>query len=331
MNNKKILIISPDISLKGQPVSQRTQAYIDFFRSNDVEVINLVAPVTLMELVKLIFYIYKNKISNILITMPRFRNWTLLMLPGIHSILDIRDGWSIGIKSGYGGIYKPNKIKYLLSKITEYIGIKQANLTVTCTPGLQKYLQNLSGKKIILILNGYSNDDQNIVDKLLKENIFKTESTKVRYVCAGKFSEYGIDRVKKVIDKIHQQDIDKIIELNIVGASIEKNMWIKQYIIDEKYKNFNVYLIDRVSKKELFKIILESDIAISIIRDPEYDFGTKVFDYILCQKPILNYFDKQNPFLDYFGVTKTNILSEESFLREKFLNQYKKELLSILK
>ncbi len=40
--------------------------------------------------------------------------------------------------------------------------------------------------------------------------------------------------------------------------------------------------------------------GIALIRDPDYDFGTNVFDYIALGLPVLNYFSKPNPFTDYF-------------------------------
>lgn len=40
----------------------------------------------------------------------------------------------------------------------------------------------------------------------------------------------------------------------------------------------------------------------TILRDPSYDFGTKVYDYIALGLPVVNYFCEPNSFTDYFDV-----------------------------
>jgi len=333
--NKKLLILSPNFTLRGQPVAERTLAYDRFFKSNSIETKIKETPKNIFELIDIIKYIYKNNFNNILITMPPFRNWCLLLLPKVNTILDIRDGWSIAMKSGYGGTVKPNIFKASITRIIEYIGIKLSTLTITCTPGLEQYLQNLANKKILLIPNGYNDDDKRIVDSLRSTESDSTETKKdeIKFICAGKFSEYGVEKVKLVIDKIYNQYTNINITLTVVGANAQENNWIHKYIKQKNYKNITFHLLDRIQKNELYALILEHDMAITIIRDPDYDFGTKVFDYILCNKPIFNYFDTNNNFTkyfkNYFAVDKP--IFSASFLRSDLLEKDKENLLKVLK
>jgi len=326
---KKVLILSPDFLTKGSPVVERTLAYNNFFMINGVETKLIKTPKNLIELVRLVIFIYKNSYKNILITMPSFRNWSLLFLPKINTILDIRDGWSIAMKSGYGGTSKPNKKKYYFAKFIEKLAIKVSTLTITCTPGLQDYLQNISNKEVLLVPNGYSKEDQNIVNKLLSDN---KPNNIITFICAGKFSEYGKEKVILIIDKIEKKYKNKNIILKVVGADFKENKWIIDYIQKQIYSNIKYDYIDRVDRVQLYKLIIDSDVAISVIRDPSYDFGTKVFDYILCKKPILNYFDTENAFTEFFnGFFESNFSDKDiSFLRSDLLNSKKEKLLGNL-
>ncbi len=333
--HKKLLILSPNFTLRGQPVAERTLAYDSFFKSNSIETKIKATPKNIFELMYIIKYIYKNNFNNILITMPPFRNWCLLLLPKVNTILDIRDGWSIAMKSGYGGTVKPNIFKASITRMIEYIGIKLSILTITCTPGLQQYLQNLTNKRILLIPNGYNEEDKKIVNDLRSIESKNTEIKKdeIKFICAGKFSEYGVEKVKLIIDKIYQQYTNINIILTLVGANTQENNWVYKYIKQKNYKNITFYLLDRVQKKELYSLILKHDIAIALIRDPDYDFGTKVFGYILCSKPIFNYFDVDNNFTKYFKnyFTLGESIFSNSFLRSDLLEKEKENLLKVLK
>jgi hypothetical protein len=46
--------------------------------------------------------------------------------------------------------------------------------------------------------------------------------------------------------------------------------------------------------------MLNADFGLTIIRDPSYEFGTKIYDYIALGLPVVNYFDTANNFTRYF-------------------------------
>ena len=104
---KRLLIISPKNKV-GQPARERTLAFVAFFEENGISCEVLRFPNGPFELFKLIWHVYKSGYKNVLVTMPPFRAWSLCLLPGVNTILDIRDGWSIAIGTGYGGTSTPD-------------------------------------------------------------------------------------------------------------------------------------------------------------------------------------------------------------------------------
>lgn len=235
--------------------------------------------------------------------MPPFSNWWLFLIPKLNVILDIRDGWSIAMKTGYGGTSNPQPIKSFIAKKIETYVIKRSPLTITCTPGLQKYLTEISPENILLITNGYSQSDQEIVDELLEYDLSDKEWRKCGKrvaVCVGQFSEYGQEKVKKIIAKLDQLYPAQKIKIKLIGSDVDKNKWLNFWLLDNNYFNITVEIFSRMSRKEMYKTILQSDVGLTVIRDPNYEFGTKIFDYILCKTPVLNYFDEENSFTDFF-------------------------------
>lgn len=59
-------------------------------------------------------------------------------------------------------------------------------------------------------------------------------------------------------------------------------------------------ILPRMDERALFKQMLSADYGLTIIRDPLYELGTKVYDYIALGLPVVNYFDEPNNFTDYF-------------------------------
>lgn len=325
---KKILILKPK-SQEGQPSFERTQAFTDFYKSCGVEVLVLQTPENIYEIFKIIAFVYRMEIKNLFITMPPFRNWILFLLPHINIVLDIRDGWSIAMKSGYGGIVKPNKTKYLMARYIEKIAIKRSCLTITCTVGLHDYLNGLSNEDILLITNGYGKKSYEIVKNLKNElSPAKGDNTDIA-VCAGQFSEYGKDKVKKILHKINKKTIIKLI-----GTNAQRNSWIYGWLKENNISNIEIAMLPRMDHKQMYKEILNATYGIAVIRDPDYDFGTKVFDYILCGIPVFDYFDEPNKFTDYFKsfLTSTNEKTfAKSFSRESMIDEKRDKLLGCMK
>jgi hypothetical protein len=332
---KKLLLIRP-ISSKGTPVSERCNAYLNFFLKNDISVQTYNSPRNIKELISLYFYIYKCHFRNVFVTMPPFSiNWLLCFLPCINVIIDIRDGWSLAIAIGYGETVAPQPIKARIAKFVEFMGIRKAKRTITCTHGLQNYLQQLTQRNILLAMNGVNEKDiEKVTELKRKKDKKRSKNALIKFVCAGKFSEYGKGKIVSIIKKIKESYPCNNCLIQIFGADAAANNWIYSYIEEEKIDNLSLKILPRISREKLFSEIIDSDICITIIRDPRYEYGTKIFDYILCEKPILNYFDEENNFTKFFQGYLTDsksTIKNKIYSREENLNKVGKEILSCLK
>lgn len=327
---KKILILMPKNLKKGQPSSQRINSFVGFYKSQNIDVILYDMPIGFKDRINLIIYIYKNSIRNVFISMPPFRNWYLFLLPKIHIVLDIRDGWSIAIRTGYGGTVPSRKTKALVCQLIENCAIKRSILTITCTTGLQKYLQSISLKEILLITNGVSIEDFNMTRMMKKSR--NDNSTQIA-VCVGQFSEYGKEKIITILQKINALDIKTIIKL--IGASIDKNRWIYEWLKEKNLTNVKIDMVQWMERSDMYQEIINADYGICVIRDPAYDFGTKVFDYIVCGIPVFNYFDGANEFSEYFRdfLTDSKVRKNQPdvfFVRDRLLKKQKKNLIDAL-
>jgi len=303
---KKILLLFPKNTREGQPSFERVSAFRDFFEEQGVRVLEAEQPASLKEKWAFFKLIKKHSVKSVFISMPQFRNWWLFLLKGVNIILDIRDGWSIAMRSGYGGNVKPSKLKAWFASTIEKFAMNRAALTITCTPGLQAHLQKLTDKEVLLILNGYSKKDEEIVEKLKFEMVFEANPNEVVAICVGQFSEYGRDKAEIVIQKLSKNYLDKKVVLRLVGSNSEANSWITGFIQSNQISNVRFEILERMGREDMYKQILMADIGVTIIRDPDYEFGTKVFDYILCGKEVFNYFDSTNQFSEFFIKTKFN-------------------------
>ncbi len=332
----KLLFLEPQGIKAGQPSYERIAAFKNFYKNNGLDVQTQAMPVGIFAILKLIFFCKKNAIDYLFISMPPFRAWLLFFFFKKKMILDIRDGWSIAMQTGYGGTSKPTPLKAKFARMIERFAIKRSAFSITCTPGLKTHLEKVSGKTLLLILNGVSQENYQYIQEA-KQHVKEHKNTdNLNVICTGQFSEYGQDKVKRILQQLSVQFPNRHINLNILGANQASNAWVNDYIQSKNYQTISFKLCDRMPKQEMYQAILSSDIAISLIRDTNYDFGTKVFEYILCQTPIFNYFESPNPFSRYFKdflysesqPTQKNV--DKEFIRENILERDKTSLLEKL-
>lgn len=330
--SKKILIVAPQAT-SGQPVAERTKAFVDFFKRHGIETEKYRSPTTFTELLALIYYIYIAKYRTVFITMPPFRNWSLCLLPGIKTILDLRDGWSIAMHTGYGGTVRPAHCKALIARMIEQIAIWRSALAITCTPGLMSYHTTwLTRKRMLLILNGFPDHEFQIAQKArLDAKKVKRPSDELVFVCAGKFSEYGHDKAKCIINMISKNFRNYKCTLSIY-SSIEDNIWIKDYMNTEGISNINVKIIGYIDRKELLYKIAAADYGIVVLRDSKYEIGTKVFDYIVCGVKLFGCFSRE--FWEVLGDLQDRQLRIEEalrFSRSSILEEAREKILTVIK
>lgn len=283
-----------------QPSSVRVAAYKFFFESSGIA--ECVWDIDKKKsYLKIWIDCILGRYDAVLLSMPPFRGWWLFFLPFTKVILDIRDGWSIAIDSGYGGNASKNHFKAKIARMVERWAIRRSFISITCTTGLQAYLQSVAGHGLIFIPNGIGDDDLQII-KTIKNNIaIKKKMDEIVFCCAGQFSEYGQEKVKILLQTVAQRYAAQgFLVIRLIGCNHQKNLWLIDYFKQLTNERGRVEILEKMEKRRLFEIMVTSDYGLSVLRDPEYEFGTKVFDYIALGLPVVNYFDSPNKFTDYF-------------------------------
>lgn len=266
----------------GQPINSRICAFYKYFMNEGFSE-NQVRP------------------DYVFFSMPPFRNISIFFKYSGRVILDIRDGWSIAQAKGYGGIVRKRPVKSWFVRRLERFMIRRSYLTITCTPGLRSYLEDISGRKVLLVPNGISEERLELICSLRNKTPEKPKADdSLVFACAGKFSEYGIDKVKRLLGVIVSRYKNNKLKVKLIGSDPESNAWVADFFCELSQGRGEVEILPRMDDVELFKSMLYIDFGIALLRDPGYEFGTKVYDYIALGIPIINYFSVPNEFTDYF-------------------------------
>lgn len=325
---KKILILLPN-NIIGSAADERVKSFGNFFSNVGLSVEFIDYPNNILNLLKLVFIIYLRKIDYIFISQPPFKYMIIFLLPFLKKIIDFRDGWSIAIQDGYGGLVKPNLLKAKIARKIEKFCIDRSVLSITCTPGLKKYLSKISSKEILLIPNGISRENFEYINSNLVNKEIEIHRSSLKFYCAGKFSEYGVEKVKKILNLISTRYANFDIELNLIGCNKSNNEWIEDYIPS----NWEFKIHDKMVKKDLYIELNKADIFLVVIRDSEYELGTKIYEYLVYNKKVFNYFEVENNFTNYFdGGFDVNFCQDSKFdkeiIRENLINIKKFDILN---
>lgn len=251
----------------------------------------------------------------VLLSMPPFSGWFFFFLPFTHIVLDIRDGWSIAMDSGYGGNVPPKPFKAKIARFVEKCAIRRSYLTITCTKGLQEYLEKISGRQVLLVPNGVASDDLDLIFNI-KNKIIKNISEELTFCCAGQFSEYGREKVEKLLEVIAKRYPNRRLRIKLIGADRSKNNWVAGFFKSLTSGAGVVEIMPRMNKSEMYAEMAICDYGLSIIRDPDYDYGTKIYEYIALGLPVVNYFEAPNAFTNYFDACLDEPFNKNTALPE---------------
>lgn len=237
-----------------------------------------------------IFYA-REKYDVIIVTSPPLfvgiTAYILSKLKGVLFVFEVRDLWPESAIDT--GVVKSNVIIKMAYWFESFI-YKKAHLINVLTPAFRDALikKGVPDKKIILIPNAGDFDLVRNVSKdfdatafRIKNNISK-DTFVITYVGAHGVANC-LDQILETADILR----DKNIVFWLIGDGMEKNR-LKQKATQMGLKN--VIFFDPVTKAEVFKYILASDMGTSVLKKADAFktvYSNKTFDYMSCKKPIL--------------------------------------------
>lgn len=284
------MLILNNESKPGQPSYSREQAFVHYFNANGCKVYHIDRPNCVKDALYLVVFIFRNKIDFVFNSMPSFRTMWLSFIPRINVIYDVRDGWSIAMSQGYGIAREKKLLKAYLARFIEKQVFTKEKILITCTLGLKEYLECLTGKPFLFIQNG-SQFSGRLTTRCTPKEV-------VTIVCLGKFSEYGKIKAKEVLERINVEY--RTFEIRLIGSDKEENSWAIDYVHSISLGTSSLSIVPRLIGVELERELENADVGIALVRDPSYEYGTKIFDYIAKDIEVFNYFDEDNNFSNYF-------------------------------
>ena len=214
-------------------------------------------------------------------------------------IIDIRDPLSFNVKILVSKISITTIKRKLFKKyyqILENISYKYSNYYIVCTLGMYcKYAELFKNvEKLLFIPNGYNFTPEN-------QNIDYTNKDIEKYICIGKFFEYSYIQANKIIDMIleRQKKNGKKVYIHFYGS---EEVFIYKLKNDlSKYSYIYIEHFPRIEYEKVIKILPEYDCGIIVIRNEDFDYGTKIYDFIGKGIPVLDTFDHKKNFYNMFS------------------------------
>ena len=213
--------------------------------------------------------------------------YVISIIKRLPLVFEIRDLWPESAIDT--GILK-NKIIIKISYFFEKFIYNKSKLINVLTPAFKEKLvesKKISQEKIIYIPNAA---DFTLAEKVanqfnplaFKEKLGFKNNFVFTYVGA-----HGLANNLIQIIKVAENFKDSNIIFQLIGDGMEKNFLINEV---KKRKLNNVIFRDSVSKDQVFKYILSSDVGISVLKNTETFktiYSNKTFDYMSCKKPVL--------------------------------------------
>ncbi|MCD4704641.1 glycosyltransferase [bacterium] len=203
---------------------------------------------------------------------------------GVPYILDFRDIWVNRLKKK---ITWKGKIFQCFNKYLEKKSLNDAELIIHVTNSesnyYKQYYNQINRAKLKIIYNGF---DEAVLEKNIQyKNLNKVEK-KIHYNIGifGKFSSYCSEHSLILINAI--KELKKTVQITIYHVGIKEEDFIKLVMQNNLEKNFK--FLGYKNYIEGMKIINNMDFLILNNRS-EYALGTKIFDYLFLNKPILSF------------------------------------------
>lgn len=240
-------------------------------------------------------FLAKEKYDIIIVTSPPlfvgliaiFLSWW----KNVPFVFEVRDLWPESAIDT--GVLK-NKYLIRFSFWFEKLIYRKAKLICVLTPAFQQILigeKHINADRIICIPNGA---DFIFSDKLLTS--FDSDSFRKVHNLEDKFvityvGAHGIANHLIQVLETAELFLGVNVIFLLIGNGSQKDDLIKEA---NRRKLTNIRFINSVSKNEVFKYILASDIGLSVLKKTDIFktiYSNKTFDYLSCKKPVLMVID----------------------------------------
>ena len=214
---------------------------------------------------------------------------------------------------------------YVFQKF-ERKAVKRAVKIVVANPAhkdvlIRKY--NLNPDKIVSILNGY--DDNALND--FKSQPYEKDNHKFVIGIFGKISEYDTDRTQNLI-RIFKRISEKYSNLIIwhIGSN-DKSTADYAYQIGLSHEQYVHYGV--MDYKDAMAIMQKADMFAMVFTHPN-SLGTKIYDYIALNKPVVSMSVPGMAFEKEFSVFKNICISENDEVIQDFICHIINDKISVL-
>ncbi len=233
----------------------------------------------------------KGKYDLILVTSPPLfvgiTAYILSRFKKIPFVFEIRDLWP---ESAIDTGVLTNKLMIKFAYWFESFMYRKAKLINVLTPAFRNSLiekKRVPSDKITFIPNAadFSLSDE-ILEHFNPEQFRKEQGIDDKFVITYVGAHGLANHLIQLIDSAELlRDTNVLFQL--IGSGMQKQMLIEE---TKKRQLQNVRFVDPVSKNEVFKYIISSDLGTSILKRIDTFktiYSNKTFDYMACKKPIL--------------------------------------------
>lgn len=201
-------------------------------------------------------------------------------LPNIRLILDFRDPWSTWL---------PNRTRFekwrkKQAEKLEQIMVPQADLSLFTTKQLREQYSEMfprEKERFAVLYNGFDEDD-------FKDLEVGKPIQPLHFVYAGSLIKERVEAIVAIVTalvELNDSLLYQKLRIKLYGFDYQKPSLGSQALMEayDHYVSHNGV----VSQKEVFRILSENDICLSInAKGHEYLIGAKTFDYMGLQKKI---------------------------------------------
>ncbi len=207
-------------------------------------------------------------------------------------ILEVRDLWPLSLEQ-LVGLSRFHPLSILIN-IAQKFAYKNCDECVSLLPNAKEYMVNrgLEERKFNVIPNGIEFDDQNEPQDARTDISLLADTLKAYKLVIGYTGAHGIpNNLMPLIQGIKECGSTDVACV-LVGEGSERRKLIEY----AKVNNLNnIYFLDQMPKHAIPQVIEQCDyMFINAIPKEIYKYGispNKVFDYLSCNKPIINGID----------------------------------------